>query len=104
MIVRESISFERGKDPKKAMGIGNAFENLDYGSIIQLIKDDGMEIDQVKAGDLLKIIDTYIDDDGSRSIDYVLINDRGEELDGGYERSWFMSKDFFYEYFDVIKL
>jgi hypothetical protein len=105
LTVYESIRFERGKDPKQSMGIGNSFENIRKGSVIKLLKDDGLEVENVEAGNLLKIKDIgEFWEDGSRRIEYVLINTRGEEMNGGWPESWFMSPDFFYEYFDVIKL
>ena len=35
MLVRESISFERGLDPKAALGIGNDFNTLSAGAILK---------------------------------------------------------------------
>jgi hypothetical protein len=55
MIVRESINFERGLDPKESMNIGNPWTKLKKGSIIECIKPAIVE--ELTKGEYLILID-----------------------------------------------
>ena len=52
-LIKEHINFQRGIDPKIAMGIGRSFENLKIGDILQVLKD--MPNVNKKTGDYILI-------------------------------------------------
>jgi hypothetical protein len=44
MIIKESLNFERGQDPKISMDIGNKWARIKVGDIIQCIRETDVEV------------------------------------------------------------
>ncbi len=99
MIVRESISFERGKDPKKSLFGGvpeDWWEDLAAGDKFKLLKDlPGLEYYK---GYIVIVLSVKYDYHGQQmEIAQKTYNTDGEEVTK--TRDWLMSFDFFKEYF-----
>lgn len=92
--LQESVRFERGQDPKRAMGIGiSLFTDISRGSILRVDKDIP-NLEKYK-GDLLFVYSVY-GSDNSKTIMYTYENDPGGT------HKWSMSKDFFEKHLTII--
>lgn len=105
------MNFERGKDPKKSIGIGKKeiYKQLREGSIIKLISNKGFDPEiETKVGDCLAI--HYIDtapglsegDKDAIDIHYHALDDQGKTT--GRSDDWIITPDFFIECFEIVRL
>ena len=95
----ESVHFERGKDPKRTMGIGIGWENLSPGTIIKLQKDLP-KLGKYR-GDLFKIKGiTNLGTPFEKRISYIPVDKNFNELKK-WSSSWDLSKDFFEKTFTL---
>lgn len=101
MIVRESISFERYKDPKKALGLlpnpKEWWDEMAEGDIFEMIKD----IPGLKryTGYKIKVTDveTNYHNTKEKDITYIIYDNHFNIIDE--DKEWVMGYNFFKEYF-----
>ena len=104
-LVKEHINFERGLDPKDAMGIGNRdWENLGEGSVLKLL--NSLHNLHYLAG-MIIAVKSFIHDyrpNGTIRFRYVIYKNANDfENDFSLIQSnWEMGKEFFEENFTVI--
>jgi len=104
------MNFERGKDPKKSIGIGKQaiYKQLREGSIIKLISNEGFDPDiDTAVGEQLAI--HFIEPatsmkrgEDNMEIHYHALDDQGKTT--GRSDSWIIDRDFFVEYFEIVRL
>jgi len=97
----QTVNFERGKDPKKSMGIGRGYHNLPPGTFIRL-KRDIPSLHAKWAGSLYKIKGVSSRGD-EKLILYVKVNERGQAISDDNDQ-WYMKEDFFNDYFDIVDI
>ena len=104
--IQENINFERGQDPKTALGIGLSYDNLRPGNILSVKKDIdnrrqvGYKIKVKEVTDVEKMIGSQRP---GKEIDYVVVDKNGEQI-SNIQRTWTMGKEWFDEHFDIIGL
>lgn len=108
--IKESASFQRGKDPKKKLGLG-AWENLGEGSIIELVSQEGFDSKNranTSLGtqyEIVRIEDNYYGGVEFKWFHLNPIRDSvGKPISSKGTTDWNMSKEFFYTHFRVIEL
>jgi hypothetical protein len=109
MLVRESISFQRGANPKKVLGIGDPkyiWNHLKQGNILKLTKD----IRNFNYESGYYIIIERIISHSSREIEFVYTLYKNEDelmnkssLKTPATSRWSITPDFFNDFFDLIK-
>jgi hypothetical protein len=104
MLVKESISFERGKDPKEILGIGGKkyqYENMKKGDVFRIIRNlSGVGKHK---GEYIKITDVDYDpvDDNEVQIRYISYS-KNKKIRNIYNPSWFFGLDFFKNTFEKV--
>jgi len=97
--VRESVSFERGKDPKGTMEIGLNYDSLSPGMVIQAKKE--MPDLEVSIGDKFYVDDiTDFPGRDSKNMRFRIIEKDGSMRDWGAD--WEIYRDFFDEYLQIV--
>jgi len=104
----ESLSFERGADPKKVLGIGDLkymWNNLKEGTILKL-KKTIRNSNNYKKGFLVKVIDISSRNENIIDIKYEVYINESNLLNNLSKRKgiWSITYDYFIEEFIVVKL
>lgn len=103
MGLKESVNFERGQEPKKAMGIGRGFKNLTPGTYIRLKRDVSSLMDPYRAGTVFRVQGIELSSSmGEKRVSYAEVNERGQVISG--TSNWFIKEDFFNDYFDIVDI
>ena len=102
MIVRESISFERGKDPKEALGIGTKkyqYENMKTGDVFMIIRN--LPAIHRYKGEYIKIHN--IENRANNNIKMSYENYSSKKKYTGIGREWYIDYDFFAKTFEKVE-
>jgi len=103
--MNETINFEKGLDPKRAMGIGNTWETLHAGNALQLLNT--LPNLGYTPGMIFTIDKLFLDERPYGSINFckTIYKNKEDFIKNKYmnKSTWEISKKFFQENFKVIK-